>query len=152
MLHLVPNLLLSALTSYLFCAHRYHNLNQVKKAVPDLAHIEKIKRRFMSLRDVFDLKDFISGWFFGTPWEELRRTNIENFVAYGFDGSEMAELRQQVCSSSLEGACVLYSSGHAVVPSVIRAHHASSHHSHGIAPAGGHSHLDRGGTEAVACS
>ena len=88
-------------------AYRYHTLNAIRKPPPDLAHIEEIKQRFMSLRHVFDIKDFVSGWFFGRPWEELRRTNVDNFVAYGFYSSEMSELEPQVIFTPLLAPCHL---------------------------------------------
>ncbi len=82
---------------------RYHHLNAVKKVVPDLAHIEKIRHRFMSLKGIFNLKDFVSGWFFGRPWDELRLSNLHSFAAYSLFSAEMSDLQPQVMSPLLLG-------------------------------------------------
>jgi hypothetical protein len=40
--------------------------------------------QFMSLKGVIDFKEFLSGWFMNAPFQELRRENVLDFVAYGF--------------------------------------------------------------------
>ena len=71
-------------------------MNVVKESVTDPEHIEKVKRCFLSLRDVFCIRDFVRGWFFGRPWEDIRRGNLYNFTAYSFYSSEMSGLPPQV--------------------------------------------------------
>ena len=68
----------------------------VRRAKPDLAHVEVIKRRFMTLRDVFSIRDFVSGWFFRKPWDELRLTNFYKYAAYALYSSDLSELGPQV--------------------------------------------------------
>lgn len=36
-----------------------------------------------SLVDVLDLRAFLSGWFKGVPFEELRSENVKDFFAFG---------------------------------------------------------------------
>ncbi|NJR43497.1 MAG: hypothetical protein HC767_13400 [Akkermansiaceae bacterium] len=36
-----------------------------------------------SLVEVLDMKEFLSGWFKNTPFEELRSENVKDFFAYG---------------------------------------------------------------------
>lgn len=110
------------LTSHLL-APRYHNLNVVRSPKADLAHIEEIKRRFMTLRDVFSLRDFISGWFFRKPWDELRLDNFYKYAAYALYSSKLSELGPQVLP---DGPCcitmhhVLHSSALSVLPRLPR--------------------------------
>jgi hypothetical protein len=40
--------------------------------------------RFCDLKPVFELEEFLEGWFFGRPITSIPRDNIEEFVAYGF--------------------------------------------------------------------
>jgi hypothetical protein len=40
-------------------------------------------RRFASLADVFQLDDFLSGWFLGAPAHAVQRDNVEEFILYG---------------------------------------------------------------------
>ena len=80
---------------------RYHNLNVVRSPKADPAHIEEIKQRFMTLRDVFSLRDFISGWFFRKPWNELRLDNFYKYAAYALYSSKLSELGPQVLPDGL---------------------------------------------------
>jgi hypothetical protein len=48
---------------------RYGRLNAHPEAGPDLTAIPTIKARFLRLHGVIDLRDFISGWFHGAPFE-----------------------------------------------------------------------------------
>lgn len=48
--------------------------------------------RFTSLHGVFDLNEFLSGWFLGAPVESILRGNIEEFVSYGFYSKRPEEL------------------------------------------------------------
>lgn len=50
----------------------------------------------MTLRDVFSLRDFISGWFFRKPWNELRLDNFYKYAAYALYSSNLSELGPQV--------------------------------------------------------
>jgi len=38
-------------------------------AVPDVSEIPAVKERFLQLHGVIDLRDFMSGWFHGAPFE-----------------------------------------------------------------------------------
>ncbi|KAG7668636.1 hypothetical protein Ndes2526B_g03740 [Nannochloris sp. 'desiccata'] len=40
--------------------------------------------RFLNLHQVFQLDDFLSGWFLGASNSSILRGNVEEFVAYGF--------------------------------------------------------------------
>ena len=40
--------------------------------------------RFLELAPVMCIREFMSGWFRGAPFEAIRRGNVEDFVAYGF--------------------------------------------------------------------
>lgn len=40
--------------------------------------------RFLNLHSIFHLDEFLTGWFLGSPAEEIPRKNVEEFVAYGF--------------------------------------------------------------------
>jgi len=48
--------------------------------------------RFLELAPVMCIRDFMSGWFRGAPFSEIRRGNVEDFVAYGFYQSTWAGL------------------------------------------------------------
>ncbi|KAK9862700.1 hypothetical protein WJX84_006358 [Apatococcus fuscideae] len=103
---------------------RYHHLNAVKKVVPDLAHIEKIRHRFMSLKGIFNLKDFVSGWFFGRPWDELRLSNLHSFAAYSLFSAEMSDLQpqeQQIVTGFVDEALVVW--GESIGPGETKAPH-----------------------------
>lgn len=63
---------------------RYAMCNLMSEDVPDAERIPLIKKRFMALHGVIDIRDFLSGWFHGAPFEDLRHGNIQDFVAYGF--------------------------------------------------------------------
>ena len=55
-----------------------------------------IKRRFLDLHRVMSIRDFLSGWFRGAPYEAVRRGNVEDFVAYGFYTRSMSQLPDKV--------------------------------------------------------
>jgi len=55
-----------------------------------------VKRRFLDLHRVMSIRDFLSGWFRGAPYEAVRRGNVEDFVAYGFYTRSMSQLPDNV--------------------------------------------------------
>ena len=55
-----------------------------------------VKRRFLDLHRVMSIRDFLSGWFRGAPYEAVRRGNVEDFVAYGFYTRSMSQLPDTV--------------------------------------------------------
>lgn len=79
---------------------RYASCNLCSNIAPDTTRIPLIKKRFMNLHGVIDIRKFLSGWFHGAPFEVLRHGNIQDFVAYGFYCSAFEELppRQQIAT------------------------------------------------------
>lgn len=63
---------------------RFRQLSRLPTAVPDTALLSQQFERFLGLRDVFCIREFLSGWFMGAPADSIRRGNVEEFVAYGF--------------------------------------------------------------------
>jgi hypothetical protein len=60
-----------------------------------------VKRRFLDLHRVMSIRDFLSGWFRGAPYEAVRRGNVEDFVAYGFYTRSMSQLPDKVRAACL---------------------------------------------------
>lgn len=45
--------------------------------------LDKTFERFLTLCDVFPMEDYISGWFFGTPFDRIWKENVLEYVSYG---------------------------------------------------------------------
>ena len=56
---------------------------------------QEAQNRFLALRDVMCIRDFISGWFHGAPFESVHATDAAAFVAYGFLNSRLEDLSPQ---------------------------------------------------------
>lgn len=66
-----------------------------------------LQARFLDLHRVMSIKDFLSGWFRGAPYEAVRRGNVEDFVAYGFYTRAMSQLpdkARQSCKHDVEAS------------------------------------------------
>ncbi|BDA49445.1 hypothetical protein COCOBI_14-0620 [Coccomyxa sp. Obi] len=72
------------LAYYAWHRGRYGVLNQLVETEYDVERVAEVKRRFLQLKGCMSIEDFFSGWFHGVPAEEVRRGNVEDFVAYGF--------------------------------------------------------------------
>lgn len=78
---------------------RYGVINQLVETEYDVEKVAEVKRRFLQLKGCMSIEDFFSGWFHGVPAEEVRRGNVEDFVAYGFYFRTLDGLPPQVLSS-----------------------------------------------------
>ena len=67
--------------------------------------MQQIKERFLELHGVLSIKDFITGWFHGAPYDSIYRDNVLDFVAYGFYSKQPSELSPKVCPDSVCGMC-----------------------------------------------
>jgi hypothetical protein len=65
---------------------RYLHLNRLHDPPPpaDAARLRTLLARFLRLRRVFDLSDFLTGWFLEVPLASIPLGNVLEFVAYGF--------------------------------------------------------------------
>jgi hypothetical protein len=61
----------------------YNKLNVLNPKRP-VGDIHVLVRQFMSLKGVINLEEFLSGWFMDAPFQDLRRENVLDFIAYGF--------------------------------------------------------------------
>ncbi|KAL4459101.1 hypothetical protein ABPG75_013966 [Micractinium tetrahymenae] len=83
---------------------RFRSLSRLPTAGPDSALLKQHFERFLELRDVFCIREFLSGWFMGASADAIPRGNVEEFVAYGFhcrllgqlSGKQRAQIRQFV--------------------------------------------------------
>lgn len=55
--------------------------------IPDTKRIPLIKKRFMALRGVIDIRDFLSGWFHGAPFEVP--LNTSQFKGHRIQGNPL---------------------------------------------------------------
>ncbi len=76
--------------------HRYGVLNQLVETDYDVERVAEVKRRFLKLKGCMSIEEFFSGWFYGVPAEDVRRGNVEDFVAYGFYFRRLEALPPQV--------------------------------------------------------
>lgn len=63
---------------------RYHRLNRVNERRPSISDIDARFAQFLTLKDVVDIREFISGWFLQIPFSEIRRLNVADFIAYAY--------------------------------------------------------------------
>ncbi len=75
---------------------RYGVLNQLVETEYDVERVAEVKRRFLKLKGCMSIEEFFSGWFYGVPAKEVRRGNVEDFVAYGFYFRRLEALPPQV--------------------------------------------------------
>jgi hypothetical protein len=61
----------------------YNKLNVLNPKCPE-GDVQERVAQFMSLKGIIDLEDFLSGWFMDAPFQDLRRENVLDFIAYGF--------------------------------------------------------------------
>ena len=66
------------------CMRRYRVLNRLASVDFETQRVAEIMRRFLGLARCISIRDFLSGWFHGAPYEAIRRGNVKDFVAYGF--------------------------------------------------------------------
>ena len=52
--------------------------------------------RFLTLGSYFAIQDFLSGWFHGTPFDQIHRGNCVAFVAYAFYNRDYDDLPPRV--------------------------------------------------------
>lgn len=62
----------------------------------DVDRVQEVKQRFLQLHDVLSIQDFICGWFHGAPYDQIRRGNVLDFVAYGFYSKQPKDLTLKV--------------------------------------------------------
>ena len=60
---------------------------------------QEAQNRFLALRDVMCIRDFISGWFHGAPFESVHASDAAAFVAYGFMNSRLEDLSPQASTA-----------------------------------------------------
>lgn len=58
-------------------------LNLPDPWTPPLEDLERTLDRFLQLEKVFPMDEYISGWFFGTPFEQVPKENVLEYVSYG---------------------------------------------------------------------
>lgn len=79
------------------CPHyRYTVVNAKLPRKVDFDRVQEIKSRFLQLLQVSSIRELLSGWFHGTPFDHLNRGNVEAFVAYAFYCQQYQELSVQV--------------------------------------------------------
>jgi hypothetical protein len=81
--HLAGAWLAAEAAFYVRQQRAYARVNVLNPKRPQDDVDERIAQ-FQTLAGVIDFKDFLSGWFMNTPFEELRRENVLDFIAYGF--------------------------------------------------------------------
>ena len=59
-------------------------------------NVQASMNRFLRLKSVFSMDEFLSGWFHGTPSEGILRDNVEEFVIYAFFCKSYTELCTEV--------------------------------------------------------
>jgi pimeloyl-ACP methyl ester carboxylesterase len=67
-------------------------LNRPITKYPDSTRVAVAMERFLNLHQVFQLDEFLTGWFLGAPIESIYRGNVEEFVAYGFFCQKLEDL------------------------------------------------------------
>ena len=75
---------------------RLQAIRQQSRCVPEMEHVLRTKQRFLKLKTVIDIQQFITGWFHGAHIEQIARGNVEDFVAYAFYSSSPSELSLEV--------------------------------------------------------
>ena len=65
-------------------ARRYHGINKLVDVDFEAERVAEIMRRFLTLSRCMSIEKFLSGWFHGAPYADIRRGNVVDFVAYGF--------------------------------------------------------------------
>ena len=65
-------------------ARRYHGINKLVDVDFEAERVAEIMRRFLTLSRCMSIEKFLSGWFHGAPYADIRRENVVDFVAYGF--------------------------------------------------------------------
>ena len=58
-------------------ARRYQAVNRVVEVPEHREASLRARQRFLELHSVFELRDFLQGWFFGAPFETIRRENVK---------------------------------------------------------------------------
>ena len=92
----------AALQPSIPCVCRYAAATAHVELPIDPVKIILIKQRFLSLALFMSLEDFISGWFLGAPASEIKRKNVEEFVAYSMYCRKHESLSLEVASFSHE--------------------------------------------------
>ena len=69
-------------------ARRYNDIND--------GSVEDVIARFLTLGSYFSIKDFLTGWFHGAPFDQIRRGNCVDFVAYAFYNRDYDSLPERV--------------------------------------------------------
>ena len=62
----------------------------------DLERVALIKQRFLTLASCMPMDEFLSGWFFGVPSDQVLRGNVEDFIAYGFYCRRLEDVSPEV--------------------------------------------------------
>ncbi len=75
---------------------RYAEVNVLVEIPMDLERIALIKQRFLTLASCMPMDEFLSGWFFGVPPDQVLRGNVEDFIAYGFYCRRLEDLSPEV--------------------------------------------------------
>ena len=52
--------------------------------------------RLLACHEMLPIKEFLSGWFMGAAWEDIKRDNAKDFLAYGFFASTLEDLPPEV--------------------------------------------------------
>jgi len=76
--------LIIELLFFIYGKIRYTVLNRPITQFPDTKRVQVAMERFLNLHQVFQLDEFLSGWFLGASTSSILRGNVEEFVAYGF--------------------------------------------------------------------
>lgn len=75
---------------------RYTIVNKEWVEEVDVDRVQEVKERFLQLHGVLSIQDFICGWFHGAPYDQIRRGNVLDFVAYGFYSKQPKDLTLKV--------------------------------------------------------
>jgi hypothetical protein len=62
---------------FFFGKRWYWMVNQPTLELPDVSRLDLLLERFLGLSNVFDLRDFLSGWFLDAPGDAIPRGNVE---------------------------------------------------------------------------
>eukprot|EP00475_Leptophrys_vorax_P041145 TRINITY_DN77526_c0_g1_i1.p1 TRINITY_DN77526_c0_g1~~TRINITY_DN77526_c0_g1_i1.p1 ORF type:complete len:825 (+),score=16.65 TRINITY_DN77526_c0_g1_i1:259-2475(+) len=78
-----------AVMEVVFAVVRYFQLRYISDnppliPSPSLESVEALFKRILNLGEVVEVRDFIEGWFHGTPLARLHRGHIKQFIAFGF--------------------------------------------------------------------
>ena len=92
----------STCETHRWAARRLHAVNKVVEVPLHRPAVLRARRRFLRLNNVFELKDFLEGWFCGTPFDQLRRGNVRELIAYGFYTRRWDQLSLEVRSRRLQ--------------------------------------------------